>query len=169
MNQFSQTPDEDASHAAERWQHDEEIRQARAQRASRVEASDVPEPADNHDYNPRHAAPTVIHPPAARIACPRCGMPAGAKCINKNVILHRYHTERTQAASQAAPPKPGPATAKAINAAIGGLPTAPPTPPDPNDKRTALDKAVEALVRQHTSGAVIEAAWAAAHRIFAEK
>jgi len=163
VNQFSQTPDEDASHAAERWQHDEEIRQARAQRASRVEASDVPEPADNHDYNPRHAAPTVIHPPAARIACPRCGMPAGAKCINKNVILHRYHTERTQAASQAAPPKPGPATAKAINAAIGGLPTSQAAPPD--DGLTILDRAVQMLVAEHTLGAVLDAAWAAAHRL----
>jgi hypothetical protein len=32
---------------------------------------------------------------------------------------------------------------------------------------TDLDKAVEALVRQHSSGAVIDAAWSAAHRIFA--
>jgi hypothetical protein len=30
-----------------------------------------------------------------------------------------------------------------------------------------LDRAVEQLVRQHSSGAVIEAAWGAAHRIFA--
>jgi hypothetical protein len=34
---------------------------------------------------------------------------------------------------------------------------------------SALDKAVEQLVREHTSGAVIDAAWSAAHRIFAPK
>ena len=31
---------------------------------------------------------------------------------------------------------------------------------------SALDRAVEQLVREHSSGAVIDAAWNAAHRIF---
>jgi hypothetical protein len=44
------------------------------------------------------------------------------------------------------------------------------TPPAPtpvkDDGLSALDRAVEALVREHTSGAVIDAAWAAARRTF---
>ena len=34
------------------------------------------------------------------------------------------------------------------------------------DPRSDLDRAVEDLVTQHTCGAVIAAAWAAAHRLF---
>ena len=36
----------------------------------------------------------------------------------------------------------------------------------PQGKLTELDAAVEALVAAHTCGAVIDAAWAAAHRLF---
>jgi hypothetical protein len=34
------------------------------------------------------------------------------------------------------------------------------------DTLSTLDRAVEQLVRDHTSGALIDAAWAAAHRLF---
>lgn len=116
--------------------------------------------------------PDPTGPFPIRNACPKCGARPYEQCKGARGPRQRAHTERYWAQAGAKPVAPNTgelATAKAINAAIGGLPTAPPTPPDPNDKRTALDKAVEALVRQHTSGAVIEAAWAAAHRIFAEK
>jgi hypothetical protein len=42
----------------------------------------------------------------------------------------------------------------------------PTAPAKASPELSALDKAVEALVRQHSSGAVIDAAWEAAQRIF---
>jgi hypothetical protein len=36
----------------------------------------------------------------------------------------------------------------------------------PHGKLTGLDRTIEAVIRQHTSGAVIDVAWAAAHRLF---
>jgi hypothetical protein len=44
--------------------------------------------------------------------------------------------------------------------------TAPPPEPPPRPILDELNRAVEDLVRQHTCGAVIDAAWAAAHRLF---
>jgi hypothetical protein len=43
---------------------------------------------------------------------------------------------------------------------------APAEPPARPDTRTTLDCAVETLVAEYTCGAVIDAAWAAAHRLF---
>ena len=63
-----------------------------------------------------------------------------------------------------APPAP---RKRRANVAARRKPAAAPVPPPPPpDTRSDLDRAVEQLVRQYTSGAVIDAAWEAAHRIF---
>lgn len=61
------------------------------------------------------------------------------------------------AAEPAPPPAPKPAPPPK---------PAPVTPPARPDARTTLDCAVEQLVAEYTCGAVIDAAWAAAHRLF---
>jgi hypothetical protein len=62
--------------------------------------------------------------------------------------------QRTPAPEPTPPPTPKPA------------PVTPPARPAPKDTRTTLDCAVEMLVAEYSSGAVIDAAWAAAHRLF---
>jgi hypothetical protein len=81
---------------------------------------------------------------AARLAieCPQCHAAPGARCTNYAGAHCAPHSARK---SPAAKNKP---TSQA------------------EPELSELDRAVEALVRQHTSGAVIDAAWAAAHRIF---
>lgn len=49
---------------------------------------------------------------------------------------------------------------------VGPPPPPRPAPTPAKDGLTPLDRAIEALVREHTSGSVIDAAWAAARRIF---
>jgi hypothetical protein len=69
----------------------------------------------------------------------------------------RLERQAGRCAATAAEPAPAPAPKPA---------PAPPARPEPADKRTDLDRAVEELVRHYTCGDVCEAAWEASHRIY---
>lgn len=162
--------------SAEEWQHREEARESKDRAAERAA-----------DYNEPRPRPTPVKqwpptlPLALRIACPQCKAPAGDSCHNYKGQPCSPHTRRKLAAPaqigdqptpvDPEPPTPTPNPAPAPPPKVQPIrkartPAARPTStPDPSGL-TDLDRTIEALVRQHTSGAVIDAAWSAAKRIF---
>jgi hypothetical protein len=137
--------------------------EARRQRQD-LAADKLPRTPRQATAPPPEALPTVelhqviqpIRPPRAEPIRCNLVMPGGETCQRLAVeavsITSPRCADHTAAAAEAKPKRqarPKPETTATPSAAL-----------------TELDSAVEALVRQHTSGAVIDAAWAAAHRLF---
>jgi hypothetical protein len=111
--------------------------------------------------------PDATGPFPIRNACPKCGARPYEQCKGTRKPRERAHTERYWAQAgkpQTAKPTAELAAAKAINAAIGGLPTSA-TPAPPTNGLTVLEMTVQTLVAEYTATAVIDAAWKAAERL----
>lgn len=102
------------------------------------------------------------------VPCPECRAEIGTRCTNYKGQNCHPHGRRKAAPAQVATvaeiPPPPPAEAAAIATASRKRKAT--VEAAEKDTLSALDRAVEALVREHTSGAVIDAAWSASKRIF---
>lgn len=163
---------EEARNAATLAAH--EAREA-AEREARDAADLAAERAEASGPHPIVIAAAKIAERALNIECRECHARRYSPCTNyagKNCAPHGVRkadskpepTTQAQATVAELPPVPpaaAAASAQASSKRAAVVATA------REETLSALDRAVEQLVREHTSGAVIDAAWAAGKRLFA--
>jgi hypothetical protein len=159
-------------------------------REARERAAEINSPGVIHDPPALpvfHAAPPlqVIHPPAdpPRKASKQTAHQMRSSLLSMHATADQYRTygrgadlkrqlakiaDREATLRAAAPEmwQTYQADRDAERRARQIAPPEPPPPPAPADPRSDLDRAVEALVAAHTCSAVLDATWAAAHRLF---